>query len=209
MHERVSPSDWYSLGLVSTVLQVQNHWRIADDGYVAGRAWERAKLDTCPFHPEGGCGLTGLGSYPRVRPKGVRVARFWCPKQGESISLLPSFLAAHVTGTLDELERAVVTVEEAASFAAAVEATRPGDVEGAVALPSAQRWLRRRVGWVAALLRVVLTLVPEHFVGVVPTLGAVRTHLGTARALVALREMVSRHLHAVAAPLGFAHRARR
>jgi len=205
----VSPSDWSSLGLVSTVLQVQNHWRIADDGYVAGRAWERAKLDACPFHPEGGCGLTGLGSYPRVSPPGMRVPRFWCPKQGKSISLLPGFLAAQVTGTLDELEAVIVAVEEAPTFAAAVEEVRPGDVEDAVDLPGAQRWVRRRVRWVTAFLRVVITLVPTRLAGVPPTLSAVRNHLGTTRALVALRELVSRHLHAVAAPLGFAHRARR
>ena len=178
--------------------RVQTHWRIADDGYVAGRAWERVKLDACPFHPEGGCGLTGLGSYPRVSPPGMHVPRFWCPKEGRSISLLPSFLAARVTGTLDELEAVIVAVEEAPTFAAAVEATRPADVEDAVDLPSAQRWVRRRSKWVTAFLRVVMTLVPGHLAGVTPTLSAVRKHLGTTRALVALRERVSRHLHAVA-----------
>lgn len=139
----------------------------------------------------------------------MRVARFWCPKQGESISLLPSFLAARVSGTLDELEAVLVAVEEAPTFAAAVDAVLPGDVEDAVELPSAERWVRRRTRWGTALLRVVMTLMPADFVGVRPTLCAVREHLGTTRALVALRELVSRHLHAVAAPLGFAHRARR
>ncbi len=34
----------------------------------------------------------------------MRVARWWCPVARKAISLLPSFLAARRSGTLDEVE---------------------------------------------------------------------------------------------------------
>jgi hypothetical protein len=50
---------------------------LSDERYLIERAWERATLARCPFHPEGGCGLHKLGTYPHVEPEGVRVARWW------------------------------------------------------------------------------------------------------------------------------------
>ena len=72
---------------------------MADERYVADRGWEGAILVGCPFHPEGNCGVSPHGSYPRVVPAGTRVARFYCPLSRTTISLLPSFLAARLSGT--------------------------------------------------------------------------------------------------------------
>jgi hypothetical protein len=42
-----------------------------------------------------------------VEPAGARVPRWWCPKKGASISLLPSFLAARLRGSLASIEDVV------------------------------------------------------------------------------------------------------
>ena len=183
---------------------MQLEWRcpLSDERYVSEFAWERAILDRCPFHPEGGCGLEKLGSYPRVEPAGVRVARWWCPKQRASISLLPSFLAARLSGTLAAVEGVVAAVEAAAGIEAAVDIVRPPDTEDAVGVVCALRWIRRRVVAVRAALLAIATLMPERFSGVAPTLAAFRAALGREHVLVLLREIAWRHLAALPVPLG-------
>lgn len=206
--ERVSPRDWYSRGLGPTTVQSIHFFPVTDDRYVAERAWERAVLDACPFHPEGGCGVTGHGSHPRVSPAGVRVARFWCALAGESISLLPSFLASRLSGTLDEIESAVATVESAESHAAAAETLRPADAERAVTSISAARWVRRRVRPIRVALLALVTLVPE-LERCAPTVIAFRARLGVARVLLALREIARSHLGSLSPPLGLCARGGR
>lgn len=125
---------------------------LADEPYVTQRAWETAILDNCPFHPEGGCGLEKLGSYGRVEPPGARVPRWWCPKQGASVSLLPSFLAARLSGILAAVEQLVAEVERAGSAAAAVDIVHPPDAEDAIGLVCALRSIRRRVRAMRATL---------------------------------------------------------
>lgn len=142
-----------------------------------------------------------------MRPAGLRVARLRCPKAGVTISLLPDFLAARLSGTLSEVERAVEVAEGASSREQAASQIRPADEEGAVTLPSALRWLRRRLEPVRAALRALVTLLPE-LVGCAPTLAAVRERLGVGKALVALRRRGGDVLAALAAPLGFRARAR-
>jgi len=146
------------------------------------------------------------GSYGRVRPQGVRVARFWCPLAGVSISLLPAFLAARLQGTLDEVEAVVVAVEQAGSVAAAVEVVYPSDGERKIGPVCAARWIRRRVHAVAAAMLAIVTLMPERFMSVTPTLGALRAALGTKRLLFALRAIASRHMGSLPVPLGFGAR---
>ena len=111
----------------------------AADRYVADRAWQRAVLCECPFHPAGGCGLRKLGTYGRVQPEGVRVARFWCPKARRSISLLPAFLAARMVGTLDNVEATVLAVEQAGGVAAAVDRVYPASAKRAIGPTCAMR----------------------------------------------------------------------
>ena len=184
---------------------VQQLWKcpLSDEGYVTERAWERATLGCCPLHPEGGCGLQRLGTYCRVSPPGARVPRWWCPAAGVSISLLPSFLAARFSGTLAEVEDVVTAVEDAGGVSGAVDVVHPPDAEDAITLPSALRSIRRRVATVRAALLAIVTLMPERFSGVAPTLRAMRAALGRDRVLVVLREICERHLRALTAPLGF------
>ena len=59
----------------------------------------------------------------------------------------------------------------------------------------------------AALLAIV-TLMPERFMAVAPTLSALREALGTDRVLVALRAIAQQHLGALPVPLGFGARVK-
>ena len=203
----MSPRVYTTRGLVSTM---QISWKspVADDRYVADRAWERAQLCECPMHPEGGCGLRRLGTYGRVSPPGTRVARFWCPLVRKSVSLLPTFLAARLSGTLDEVERVVDAVEQACGVTAAVETVHPAHAEDAIGLQGALRSMRRRVSRVYAALVAIITLMPERFTGTTPTLEGLRTALSTQRVLVSLRELAAPCLHALPSPLGFGARGR-
>jgi hypothetical protein len=189
---------------------MQIPWKVpvADDRYVADRAWERAVLCACPFHPDGGCGLQRLGTYGRVSPAGARVARWWCPVARKSISLLPAFLAARLSGTLDEAEAVVAAVEQAGSVTAALETVHPADADAAIGLQGALRSMRRRVRAVYVALLAITTLMPERFAGTTPTIGGLRAALSTSRALVVLRELAARHLSALPTPLGFGTRAK-
>ena len=147
------------------------------------------------------------GSYPRVAPAGTRVARFYCPLAGATISLLPSFLAARFSGTLDELEEVIDAVERAPSRVAAAEQLRPADAPRAVTSISALRWVRRRVKPVRAALLALVTLCPELF-GCAPTLRSMRAHLGVERVLVRLRAVGAASMHGLSPPLGLSTRGR-
>jgi hypothetical protein len=136
------------------------------------------------------------------------VARLRCPKAGLTISLLPDFMAARLSGTLTEVEQAVEVAEAAGSREQAADQVRPADAEEAVTLPSALRWLRRRLVPVRAALLGLVTLLPELF-GCAPTVAAVRERLGVREALVTLRALAERALPVLAAPLGFRARAAR
>lgn len=181
---------------------------VADERYVADRAWEGAILDECPFHPEGGCGVSGHGSYPRVYPAGARIARFLCPVAGRTVSLLPTFLAARLSATLDDIEKVVDAVESAKSMAAAAELLRPADAARAVTSISALRWVRGRTKAIRLALLALRTLLPD-VLGCAPTLRAMRAHLGVERLLVTLRSIGAAHLSALPAPLGLCARGRR
>jgi hypothetical protein len=188
-------------------VQIIGNSPLTDERYITERGWESAILDRCPFHPEGGCGLQKLGSYERVQPVGVRVPRWWCPTQRVSISLLPSFLAARLSGTLASVEAVVSAVEEAGSIAAAVEVVYPADAEQPVGLACALRAMGRRVRAVRAALIAIATLMPERFAGVRPTLRAFREALGCRQVLFELREVAERYLGALPIPLGLRPRA--
>lgn len=187
---------------------VQMLWKclLVDDEYVNQRAWEDAILEACPFHPDGACGIERLGSYERVEPAGARIPRWWCPKQRQSVSLLPSFLAARLSGSLGDVERVVETVEAAGGVSAAVDAVHPPDADQPIGLAGALRSIRRRVKAVRAALVAIATLLPELFVGVSPTIAAFREVLGGGAVLVRLREIAERHLGALPIPLGFGAR---
>jgi hypothetical protein len=203
----VSPRVWSTRGLVSTIVQLLWKYPLADERYVSDCAWNDATLGGCPFHPDGGCGVEKLGSYPRISPAGTRIPRWWCPKEKASISLLPVFLAARLSGTLATVEATVAAVEQAGSIAAAVDVIHPPEAEDAIGLVGAVRSIRRRVRAVRAALLAIVTLLPERFVGVTPTLAGFRKALSCNEVLRTLRELVERHLSALPTPLGFGARA--
>ena len=169
--------------------------------YVTREAWREARLLCCPLHPRGGCRFTRHGAYQRKSPSGTLIARWYCPQGHRTFSLLPDHLAARFPGTLSEIEQVVVTVEQASSLETAADTLRSDPVT----LPSAIRWVRRRVRLVRPLLTIVVGLLPQSLLGCVPTIGALRVRLACPQVLVALRERANAHLQALAPPLGLRH----
>ena len=133
----------------------------------------------------------------------MRIARYYCPTACETFSLLPDCLASRFPSDLDDLERVVIHVEAARSVEAAADALRPD-----IVLPSAVRWVRRRLRLVRATLVLMATLLPD-LVGQV-RLTAVRTTWATDHALMAARSRAATALPAWPRPLGFGpHRTTR
>jgi hypothetical protein len=184
-------------------VQLRHQTALTSEEYVDTEAWRQASLDACPLHQAGGCGWRRLGTYIRVSPAGMRVARWYCPRGQTTFSLLPDCLAARLTGDLAEVERVVATVEASPSVEAAADKLRP-DIE----LPGAIRWVRRRLGPVRAVLLALVTLLPDLAASCRPTLGAVGQRLGTP-VLRRVRAQAGKHLGSLAAPVGFGPRPRR
>jgi hypothetical protein len=133
----------------------------------------------------------------------MRIARYYCPTAHETFSLLPDCLASRFPGDLDDLERVVTHVDAATSIEAAADVLRPD-----IVLPSAVRWVRRRLTLMRATLLAVVTLLPDLLCGDAH-LQAVRAALATDHALVSLRARAAILLSALPRPLGFAHPNRR
>jgi hypothetical protein len=132
----------------------------------------------------------------------MRITRYYCPTAHETFSLLPDCLASRFPGDLDDLERVVAQVDAARSIEAAADVLRPD-----IVLPSAVRWVRRRLTLIRATLLAVVTLLPDLFGGDAH-LGAVRAALDTDHALVLLRARAATLLAALPRPLGFARQGR-
>ena len=161
-----------------------------------------------PFHPQGGCGLHKLGTYRRVEPEGIHVARYWCPRAEASISLLPAFLASRMRGTLDAVEAAVHAVAQSGSITAAVELVHAAEAARAIGPVCARRSIRRRLRALRAALLALVTLLPQRLAGIAPTITALRQALGVERVLVTVRGLLEQHLNALPAPFGLRNRAR-
>ena len=127
----------------------------------------------------------------------MRIARYYCPTAHETFSLLPDSLASRFPGDLNDLERVVAHVDAARSIEAAADVLRPD-----IVLPSAVRWVRRRLTLVRATRLAVVTLLPDLFDGRAH-LGAVRAALDTDHALVTLRLRAAAWLPVLPRPLGF------
>jgi hypothetical protein len=150
------------------------------------------------LHPSGGCSFARHGSYARTTPRGLRIARWYCPQGRQTFSLLPDFLAARLPGLLASIEESVTVASSAKSMEAAADALRGLDVT----LPSAVRWLRRRVHAFRMALR--------HVVASEPVIGrraqepASENDLDEGRLLLGLRRSLSMQiLNRIPAPLGF------
>ena len=72
-----------------------------------------------------------------------------------------------------------------------------------ITLPSALRWVRRRVAPVRKLLTIVVGLLPQWLQGCVPQIVAVRERLGCEEALMLLRALAAVQLPSLSRPLGF------
>lgn len=110
---------------------------------------EKAQLNQCPFHPEGGCGMRRHGTYTRLIPIACKIPLWYCRAARAVISLLPDFLASRLPGTLKDVEEVVLEAEKHPTLVSAAESIRP-DIE----LPGALRWLRRRLKYVGNILNV-------------------------------------------------------
>jgi hypothetical protein len=167
--------------------------------YSEKRAWEQAKLDHCPFHPEGECGLVKHGTYPRKFPQYCLIARWYCPTAHQSISLLPDFFACRFPGTLDEVEETVNTAESCECLEQAASELRPE-----ITLSSALRWLRRRIQHVFDILTTVKGMIGMDCP---PRLTVWRKQYTPKKLLQQLRIRIADHLHAFPPILGLAPRS--
>jgi hypothetical protein len=166
--------------------------------YVNEQSWQKASLERCPVHPEGGCGFARHGTYPRVNPPGSLIARWYCPQAHQTFSLLPDCFAARLSGTLDELEAAVAHLEQVGTQEAAVATLR---IE--IDLPGALRWLRLRTQAVYSSLVTLKGLLPELLGDCQPTVASFAQHLGGRSVLMALRAIGGAFLGVLPTPLGF------
>ena len=184
-------------------VQLRHECPLSGEAYVARRAWRDASLAACPRHPRGGCGFVRHGTYPRRTPSGMRITRYYCPTAHETFSLLPDCLASHFPGALEAIEHVVARVETARSIEAAADLLRPD-----ITLPSAVRWVRRRLMPIRRALLAIVTLLPDLFTGDA-RLAIVRLALATPSALVALRTHAAPYMATLPTPLGFHPRSSR
>jgi hypothetical protein len=138
-------------------LQILLRTQSTVEAYIANREWHDAGLSACPLHPSGGCSFSRHGSYARVTPRGLRIARWYCPEGSQTFSLLPDFLAARLPGLLDTIQTCVAVVQSARSMEAAADLVRGPEVT----LAGAIRWLRRRVQAIRTGIAAVVDLMPE------------------------------------------------
>jgi hypothetical protein len=172
-------------------MQISLHTASSAEAYVRNHEWRTARLPTCPLHPSGGCSFARHGSYPRLTPKGLRIARWYCPEGHRTFSLLPDFLAARLPDLLDSIEESVTVAQSAKSLEAAADLLRGPDVT----LPGAVRWLRRRVQAIGAALAAITRLTPDPSVGI---------DIGQGHSLRGLRRSLPTTILAdIPAPLGF------
>jgi hypothetical protein len=181
-------------------LQIPLRTSSSVDAYIRNREWRDARLPGCPLHPSGGCSFARHGSYGRATPRGLRIARCYCPEGHRTFSLLPDFLAARLPGLLASIEDSIAAASSAKSMEAAADALRGPDVS----LPGAVRWLRRRIRAVRAALDAVTRVVPEMPIDTLARDSAPRIDLDEGHVLLGLRRSLSPQiLSTIPAPLGF------
>ena len=181
-------------------LQLRLERACTSEEYLSASLWTEAVELRCPQCPDDGPRMRGHGSYPRKG--GWRVKRLYCPVCRRTCSLLPSWLAAGLSGTLAEVERVVREAAAAATREQAVDALRPLEL----GLQGALRWLRRRVQGVTLGLELPGQLAPTARGGLEPTAESFAERLGTAGrdVLERLRRTVEADLlQRLPRPLGF------
>lgn len=178
-------------------MQVRLATLSTSEEYITGKLWERATLRCCPWHPLGGCGFARHGTYGRVKPANIRVARWYCPTEKRTISALPDCLASHRSGTLDDCEAIVRTVENAVSLEAACR-----DLRTEIELPGVLRYVSRLIRDIYRALRAIKGLFPLRF-STEPTVCGFSQQLNTKTVLTDLRSIAAVFLPQLPTPLGF------
>ena len=133
----------------------------------------------------------------RVKPANIRVARWYCPREKRTISALPDCLASHRSGTLDECEAIVCTLENAISIEAACR-----DLRTEIELPGVLRYVARLIRDIYRALVAIKGLFPLRFSGN-PTLSDFSQQLQTQTVLMDLRSIASDFLTQLPTPIGF------
>jgi hypothetical protein len=182
-------------------MQMRYATDLSAEQYVLTEAWKKAKLDSCPSHPKGGCGFGKNGTYSRKYPQGAKVARWYCAKGHQTFSLLPDCLASRLSGSLNEVESVIWEVEKSSSQERAADKIRV-DIE----LPGALRWIRRRLKPVQSSLAMLIELMPCLFWQCLPTICSFRAVLWVEPVLVELRSCADLYLHLLPPPVGFGPR---
>lgn len=169
--------------------------------YIQRKAWRDAKLDHCPLHPKGGCKFAKHGTYPRKFPDGAKIARWYCPDGCATFSMLPDCLSSRLPGTLVEVENIISQIEKSSSQEAAAENIRLD-----ISLPSALRWMRRRLFLIRSTLILLIELLPSLPENCQPTVSSFRSVLGIEFVLPQLRMLANPYLDILPPPLGFGPR---
>lgn len=196
------PAHWNCRAAVGG-LQLPHQTECTDSEYVNTEGWKEApRPEKCPLADKCKGRIQGHGTYSRQTPDGMRVRRWRCAQCGGTVSMLPSCMAAHLQGSLEEVEKAV---------GAAQGEPRPAPEEvhpsAHIEPQGAARWLRRRVRRVVAGLQVAGTLLPDRFAGLPPTVEAFRGALGGKPALGRLRKAAAAQLQQLPCPIGFSCRS--
>lgn len=138
-----------------------------------------------------------------MTPAGMRIARWYCSQGHCTFSLIPDFLASHLPGSLDDLERIVVKVEQSKSIETAADVLRADDD---ISLASAIRWVRRRIILVRNALACVTRAIPARYGTCQPSLTAFRFQHEMTSVLPQLRIIAADYLFVLPPPLGFSPR---
>ena len=187
--------------------------------YICLEVWETLTISQCPIHPGQACRIRRHGSYPRVYPEGIRIARFYCYTERITFSLLPDFLCSRISGTLEEVEAVVSMIENAADIASsdetALDSISVTDLDLAKEVEKTElnvnlydstvndpRWAHRRLDWVFKLLMMMITQFPERFGHCRPTLSSFRSVLGNGPILIQLRFLAGEKVHELPLPVG-------
>lgn len=177
-------------------MQIRYAADLSVDEYIAQKAWEKAMLEKCPLHPEGGCGFSRHGTYKRKYPKLLKIARWYCETGHHTFSMLPDFLSSRLPGLLHEVENVVSEVEKSKTQAAVAEKIRLD-----INLPGVFRWLRLRLSLVKISLELLINFFPSIF-KCQPRLTSFQSILNTDYALPKLREIAKDYLYILPHPIG-------
>ncbi len=184
-------------------MQIRYATNLSAEQYVRQKAWHAATLNQCPLHPRGGCAFRKNGTYRRKHPAGTKIARWYCAVGHMSFSLLPDCLASRLSGSLIKIEDVLTEVENSPSQEAAEDNKRIDLI-----LPSALRWIRRRIFLVKASLSMLIELLPGLFADCHPSILSFQSALNVDYALPELRQVASSYLPVLPPPLGFGPRAK-